>query len=479
MNENRLLWTDAEKEFPPVVPDDAIKDEWVAAAGLIKGKIIVLDDDPTGIQTVHSLPVYTSWDYESLKSIMREKHKTVYILTNSRALTTSQTEALHRQLINDLMLAADEAGEDFHVISRSDSTLRGHYPLETQVIYEELSKKFSIDGEIITPFFKEGGRLTFNDIHYVKEGDEVVPAGQTEFALDSTFGYGSSNLKEWIDEKTKGQYTSDSVVSISLDVLRRKDIDAIEAMLDSVSNFGKVIVNAVEYSDLRVFCIGLSRALNRGKKFVFRTAASFVQVVGGIIPKPLLGQKDLYPSGKPSSPGLIIAGSYVKKTTRQLEKLREVPGLMFIEFDVNRAVTEEGIDEEVDRVITCADNAIVQGMNACIYTSRKYHRSDEQHAQSEKNLVFSTRVSDGLVKVVHGLKTKPGFIVAKGGITSSDLGVKGLNVKRAMVAGQIQPGVPVWILGDGDRFPGIPYVIFPGNVGSDDSLKKAVEILVK
>lgn len=27
-----------------------------------QGKIIVLDDDPTGVQTVHGIHVYTSWD---------------------------------------------------------------------------------------------------------------------------------------------------------------------------------------------------------------------------------------------------------------------------------------------------------------------------------------------------------------------------------------------------------------------------------
>ena len=45
--------------------------------------------------------------------------------------------------------------------------------------------------------------------------------------------------------------------------------------------------------------------------------------------------------------------------------------------------------------------------------------------------------------------------------------------------GQIQPGIPVWKLGPESRFPGLPYIIFPGNVGSDDTLKKVVKILRK
>ena len=137
---------------------------------------------------------------------MKDKYKVIYILTNSRALTSIETQRLHKQLAMDLKQIALEEGKKFLLISRSDSTLRGHYPLETKTIYDELKKEEEIDGEIIIPFFLEGGRFTFNDIHYIKEGDVLVPIGQTEFARDSVFGYMSSNLKEWIEEKTAGQY---------------------------------------------------------------------------------------------------------------------------------------------------------------------------------------------------------------------------------------------------------------------------------
>ena len=480
MNEKSLDWDDFVKKLsPPAILENKINKEWLSAVERIKRKIIVLDDDPTGTQTVHSIPVYTSWDFSTLRHIMKDKHKLIYILTNSRALTSVETQRLHKQLARDLKLVALEEGKKFLLISRSDSTLRGHYPLETKTIYDELKKDEEIDGEIIIPFFLEGGRFTFNDIHYIKERDLLVPIGQTEFARDSVFGYKASNLKEWIEEKTTGQYPAGQVISISLSMLREKDMEGILHKLLKIKNFNKVIVNAVEYTDLKVFLIALSESINRGKNFLFRTAASFVRVIGGINPKPLLTKETLYPKGKPSSPGLIVIGSYVQKTTRQIKKLAELSNLIWVEWDVSQAKTQECLRAEVDRVISEVKKGFNLGKDVCIYTSREYYRNDSQNENSDKNLIFSSRISEGLVKVVQVLKIKPSFLVAKGGITSSDIGVKGLNVKRAMVMGQIQPGIPVWELGPESRFPGLPYIIFPGNVGSDDTLKKVVEILRK
>ena len=480
MNEKSIDWNDFVKKIsPPAIPKDKINKEWLSAVERIKRKIIVLDDDPTGIQTVHSIPVYTSWDFSTLKQIMEDKHKVIYILTNSRALTSVETQRLHKQLAMDLKQIALKEEKNFLLISRSDSTLRGHYPIETKTIYDELKKDEEIDGEIIIPFFLEGGRFTFNDIHYVKEHDILVPIGQTEFARDSVFGYKSSNLKEWIEEKTAGQYPAGQVISISLKMLREKDIKGILHKLLKIKNFNKVIVNAVEYIDLKVFLIALSESINRGKNFLFRTAASFVQVIGGINPKPLLTKETLYPKGKPSMPGLIIIGSYVQKTTRQMRKLAELSNLIWIEWDVSQAKTQKCLKEEFDRVISEVNKGFNLEKDVCIYTSREYYRNDSQNVDSDKNLIFSSRISEGLVKVVKALKIRPSFLIAKGGITSSDIGVKGLNVKKALVIGQIQPGVPVWELGPESRFPGLPYIIFPGNVGTDDTLKKVVEILRK
>ena len=80
--------------------------------------------------------------------------------------------------------------------------------------------------------------------------------------------------------------------------------------------------------------------------------------------------------------------------------------------------------------------------------------------------------------MVKRLSVEPSFVVAKGGITSADVGVKALAIRKARVAGQIQPGVPVWIADETSKFPDIPYVIFPGNVGDDETLYNAVKTLI-
>jgi uncharacterized protein YgbK (DUF1537 family) len=421
------------------------------------------------------VPVYTSWDVETLKRALSDESRIVYILTNSRALTASETECLHRGIASNLLRISKDTGREFIIISRGDSTLRGHYPLETSVLYEELRRGLTVDGEIIVPFFLEGGRFTYEDIHYVKEGDRLIPAGRTEFARDSAFGYKSSDLKEWIEEKTKGLYPSDRVVSISLEELRCRRREEIVNKLMGIRDFGKVIVNAASYTDLKVLTICLAEVIGRGRRFIFRSAASLVQTIGGIHPRPLLTREDFYPQGNlMRNPGIIVVGSYVNKTTLQLERLKELPGIAFIEMDVERVREEVSFKHEIERIVSETHRAFGSGKDVCLYTSRRYLESAEG---GEKSLAFSNRVSQGLVEAVTSIKRAPGFIIAKGGITSSDIGVKALHVKRAMVMGQIQPGIPVWKLGEESAFPGIPYVIFPGNVGGEDTLKRAAEIL--
>lgn len=472
-----LKWNQVCNTLPALPPAREIDRIWLSAVRSIEEKIIVLDDDPTGVQTVHSIPVYTSWDRDALKAILADESRLVYILTNSRALTPDQTIALHRRLGSDLLQTTRGENKNFILISRSDSTLRGHFPAETQTLFEALGGHAAIDGEVIVPCFFEGGRITLQDVHYVREGDALTPAAETEFAKDPTFGYGSSDLKAWVEEKTAGKYPAHGVTSISIEHLREADLDFLAGQLMAVAGFNKVIVNAADPVDLKVFVAALVRAIRNGKRFLFRTAASFVQMIGGVTAKPLLTTETLYPEGRSSSPGLVVVGSYVQKTTRQVERLRELPDMAFIEWDVTQAVTDHRLGQESDRVARAVQSAFDRGVDACVFTTRIYHSDPEGKQNTENGLLFSAKVSEGLHRTLLGIHSRPGFLVAKGGITSSDIGVKTLGVKRAMVMGQIQPGVPVWALGAESRFPGLPYVIFPGNVGDDWTLRRVVEIL--
>lgn len=441
-----------------------------------KRKMIVLDDDPTGVQTVHDVSVYTDWSMESLRSGFAESSKMFFILTNSRGFTVEQTTEAHLEIAANVDAAAKEAGMEYLIISRGDSTLRGHYPLETELLrkVQEERSGWKVDGEILCPFFAEGGRYTVDNVHYVRYGEELVPAGQTEFARDKTFGYTESNLCKYIEEKTGGKYRAESVTCISLEELRGMELEAITERLMAVTDFNKVVVNAVDACDVKIFCIALYRAMSRGKHFMFRTAAAFVKAIGNISDKPLLTREEMV-TLKNHAGGIIVVGSHTQKTTSQLEELKKVEGIRFIEMDSDLVLQEGALEQEVERILAISETCIREGTTVAIYTKRRL--LEIEHDTKEAALVRSVRISDAVQSLVGRLKVTPAFVVAKGGITSSDVGTKALLVKRANVLGQIRPGIPVWQTGEESRFPGTPYVIFPGNVGEVETLREAVEIL--
>ncbi len=440
-------------------------------------KIIVLDDDPTGVQTVHDISVYTDWTEESIRQGLEEKNKLFYILTNSRGFTEEQTIEAHREIAENIVKAAGALGVRYLVMSRSDSTLRGHYPTEPRVLKEVLEEQGGqhLDGEVICPFFKEGGRFTINDVHYVQYGETLVPAGETEFAKDKTFGYRASNIREYVEEKTKGAYRAKDVISISLDDLRKVKIDAITEQLLTVKDFNKIVVNAIDYCDLKVFSTALYRAMAQGKNFMFRTAAGLVKVMGGITDIPLLTRRDMV-TKETDMGGIVVVGSHTQKTTAQLEELLTLDCVEGIPFHSDLVLKgDAAFAAEVGRVVRKSEEVMRSGKTAVCYTDRKLLTVENE--TKEEALLRSVKISEGVQALVGNLSVTPAFVVAKGGITSSDVGTKALKVKRADVMGQIKPGIPVWRTGKESRFPGTPYVIFPGNVGEVQTLREVVQVL--
>lgn len=440
-------------------------------------KIVVLDDDPTGVQTVHDISVYTNWTKDSIGNGFAEENNLFYILTNSRGLTEEQTIGVHKEIAAAVDEAAKESGKEYIFISRSDSTLRGHFPLETQLLKEAYEKNTGkqIDGEILCPFFKEGGRFTIDDVHYVKYGDELVPANETEFAKDKTFGYTAATMREYVEEKTKGIYKGADVTCISLEDIHNMAFDKIEQQLMEVQEFNKVVVNAVDYADVKVFCVALFRAMAKGKVFMFRTAAAIVKVMGGVSDQPLLTREQMIVK-ETTNGGIIVVGSHTDKTTKQVECLRELEDIEFIELDASLVKDDEAFEMEVQRCLAQEEACIRAGKTVCCYTTRTLITADT--GDKEDELRLSVKISDAVQSLVGRLRITPSFVIAKGGITSSDVGTKALAVQKANVLGQIKPGIPVWQTGPESRFPLTPYVIFPGNVGEVSTLKEAVEVLL-
>lgn len=441
-------------------------------------KIVVLDDDPTGVQTVHGISVYTEWSADAILDGFQETASMFFILTNSRSFSREKTRLEHRLMAERILDASRITGKPPLIISRSDSTLRGHYPDETEVLRDVLEQHGTpIDGEIILPFFQEGGRYTLHSVHYVKEGEQLIPAGQTEFARDKTFGYQNSHLGLWCEEKTGGAYPAQDMTYIDIDQLRALDVEGIAGALRRVSGFGKVLVDAASYADVMVFSAALLQVMAEGKHFLIRSAAAVTKVLGNVADRPLLTRRELICSDVLNG-GLVIVGSHVNKTTRQLEALRHSDKpIEFVQFDQHRVLQPGGLSEETARVSSLADQLIRQGRTVVVYTRRDRFDLPEE-AGPEEQLRISTEISDAVTAVVSRLTVRPSFLIAKGGITSSDVGTKALKVYRATVMGQVLPGIPVWMTGPESKFSGLPYVIFPGNVGDDSSLKAIVESLM-
>lgn len=461
----------------PAIPDESVVNELLAnELQDFNRKIIVLDDDPTGVQTVHGISVYTDWTAESIEAGFAEENSMFFILTNSRGFTAEETKLAHQEIAAIIQQTAEAQQKEFIIISRGDSTLRGHYPLETEVLKNtvESQSDVSFDGEVIMPFFKEGGRFTIGNVHYVQDEKELIPAGETEFAKDRTFGYESSHLGEWAEEKTNGAFKATDAVYLSLEDIRSLNIEGLTNQLMAVKDFNKVIVNATEYVDAKVVVIALIRAMKAGKHFMFRSAAALTKIIGGIGDKGLLSREELM-NGYSENGGLIMIGSHVKKTTEQFEVLQSCSFIEFIEFDVHLVLDPKKFEEEIQRVIATSEQLIRQGQTVAVYTKRE--RLDLGENKKEEELKLSVQISDAVTSIVKKLEVRPSFIIAKGGITSSDIGTNGLGVKRATVAGQIKPGIPVWLTGSESKFPGMAYVIFPGNVGSKTTLKEVAELL--
>jgi uncharacterized protein YgbK (DUF1537 family) len=425
-------------------------------------KIIVLDDDPTGSQTVHSCLLLMQWDVETLRLGLRDEAPIFFVLTNTRALPSEKAATVTQTVCQNLKQAlALENVSDFLVVSRSDSTLRGHYPIETDVIAAELGP---FDAHFLTPAFFEGGRTTRDSVHYLRVNGVDTPVHETEFARDSVFGYQHSYLPDYVEEKTKGQIPASQVDRLLLQDIRAGVYDR----LLHLSHNQCVVVDAETQADLNQFAGDVLKAADQGKRFLFRSAASLLTALAALPPQPIAPEKMAsYVRG--GKPGAIIIGSHVRKTTEQLEQLLQQPGIVGVEVEVARLL-ERSDDSRASLLqeATARVNEIHEaGKTPAIYTSRK----ELTFADTQTRLDFGEAVSGLLMDILRQLPEDIGFLISKGGITSNDTLSQGLNLRTARLLGQVLAGVSmVRTPGDHPQFPNLPVVLFPGNVGDATAL---------
>jgi uncharacterized protein YgbK (DUF1537 family) len=435
-----------------------------------RGVLVVLDDDPTGTQSVANLPVLTRWEKSDLTEAFATGAPAVYVLTNTRSLDEQTAAERNREVVAVALAAASEDDRRVTFVSRGDSTLRGHFPLETDVLSAEIVAHGGGAPQLtlLVPAFPDAGRITVDSVHYWVTGDEATPVGETPFAQDATFGFASSDLRDWAEEKTKGRIPAASVAALTIDIIRA-GVDAVAAFLRLVPAGSVVAVDVVEESDMRVVALALH---DLDRDVLLRVGPPYVRAhIGQDIAAPV-SAADIpfaYDRG-----GLVVVGSHVPLTTAQLEELRrQRPDTVTIELDVRQL-----IDDRREAHLAAQADAVAEALSAgsvIVHTTRELVTG----VDGEESLDIARRISSGVVELVQRVLAiaPPRFVIAKGGITSSDVASEALEIRRATVLGPMLPGiVSLWQPQTGPAV-GIPYIVFAGNVGETDSLARVVATL--
>ncbi|WP_311211683.1 MULTISPECIES: four-carbon acid sugar kinase family protein [unclassified Arthrobacter] len=493
------LEADVLAAFPAEVqiPAQLVADAVAASAATTPRVLVVLDDDPTGTQSVADLAVLTRWEVEDFTwafTHIRENQTqaAVYVLTNTRSLDPAEAAARNEEIVRNALSAA--AGTvQLGFVSRSDSTLRGHYPLEPDVIAATVAAATGepTDGVVIVPAFPDAGRVTIGGVHYMRgDAGTLTPVAETEFAKDASFGFKNSEMAKYVEEKSQGRFPAGDVIVLDLNIIRAGasaqdptiSAKAIADALEPATNSTPIVADIVTENDFRALALGLEEAERRGKKLLYRVGPPFVRGRIGQEIRTALTSEEAFAGNTPSTAGgMIVVGSHVGVTTRQLNDLTAAhSSARTIEIDVEKLIagTETAGEAEAGAYIGTVVSDVVDALHhgdVIVHTSRLLIKTDDAAA----SLKIARTVSAAVVAVVNRtLKTfPPRFVIAKGGITSSDVAAHGLEIRHAIVRGPMLPGiVSLWEPVDGPA-KGIPYIVFAGNVGDDQSLTEVTRKL--
>jgi uncharacterized protein YgbK (DUF1537 family) len=462
--------------LPPVRVEPGARQRIRKALADGSRRIAVLDDDPTGSQTVHDVAVVTVFDPDEIAAGLDGPGSTCFILTNTRSMGEADAVALNTRIGRMLFELSRRLDAPIDVISRSDSTLRGHVIAEVTALdavrQEVLGRGY--DGVLLIPAYLEAGRFTAGDVHWARVGGEPLPVGETEFARDATFGFSSSDLREFVAEKSGGRIRPEQVHSVTLDDIRIGGPHRVAEILGKVTDGAFVVINAVDYADLDVVVLGVLEIEALGKSFLYRTGPSFPQPLAGLDPKPPLTASDIWPGEEPSGHGLVVVGSHVGLTSRQVAVARECGDLTEVELEVPAIADPAHRDAHVADITAQVVSALADS-DVLLFTSRTLVRDTDPAASLE----ISRQVSTAVIEVVRGaVAAEPAWVVAKGGITSHDVAVRGLGIRRATVLGQLLPGL-VSVFQPVEALPevvGTPYVVFAGNVGDETTLAYVIDL---
>lgn len=451
-------------------------------------KVVVIDDDPTGSQTVHDCPLLLHWDLLSLRFGLMNPAPLLFILANTRALAPQQAELRNREICRALIEALDAEQlsiNDVIVVSRGDSTLRGHGVLEPMVIAQELGP---FDATFHVPAFLEGGRTTLNGVHCL-HGE---PVHLSPFAQDKLFGYSTSDLADWLEEKSSGFISSSQVLRLNFRQLDqaiqpcgRVDQHGLSALIGWLERLGgnqPVVVDAERPEQLAVFGQAV-RALCGRKRFLFRSAASLLNGLSGQPPRlpsgahlPLLRRQV---GINHRAPGLVVVGSHVPLADRQLHELLQQPQCVGIELPVSKlarvfeggcpdlllADLEEQWQQELGEVLA-------RDQTPVLFSSR----GELSFASASARLRFGTQLAEVMARLTAAVADQLGYLICKGGITTHTVLETGLHLSSVDLKGQLLPGLSL-VCAAMEAGADLPILTFPGNLGDQSTLRQAWSLM--
>ncbi len=445
-------------------------------------KIIIFDDDPTGSQTVYGCPLLLNWDEQTLERAFTKSSPLIFILANTRSLSSVLAVKKTREIcsaIKKFFLRKGYSKDDYFYISRGDSTLRGHGVLEPAILAEELGP---FHATFHIPAFLEGGRTTENGIHYLNG----IPVHKTDFGRDNIFGFSTSDLAKWIEEKSFGKILAENILHIEIKQLEMalKNDDGFKSLLTFLSeleNNISVVVDAKLPHHLEILARAI-KAVSKEKRFLFRTAASFINSLSELPPNPK-DTADLVSLKSKNNqfeykPGLIMVGSHVKLATDQLEFLLKDNSCEGLEISVSKLTDifaledyQEAILELEEILLLKINNILIRKKIPVLYTTRE----EMKFSSDSKRMNFGLQLAEFMAILVGKINNKLGYIISKGGITTQILLQKGLNFNQVDLKGQILPGLSI-VTSNSDQFE-LPVVTFPGNLGNEKTLLESFRLM--
>jgi len=435
-------------------------------------KFVVIDDDPTGSQTVHDCLLLLKWDCSTLVKGFESKSNLFFILANTRSLSENDAKLTIEELCKNLktVITSQTYEEEIIFISRGDSTLRGHNYLEPIALNSCLGP---FDATFHIPAFIEGKRFTINGSHFV----DKTPISQTIFATDKIFGYETSNVKNLLFQQSKSQINFEDIQNLLLsdiEMLNDEENNIVFKTLKNLKNNKHVVVDVENYSQLKKFSLVIKKLIKQ-KKFLFRTAASFIS---SISEKKSVSQTEIFFSNlrirnKENSflPGLIIVGSFVELSTIQLKNLLDISYCNPIELDVFEFFKITSSENNQKQRILFKNKFLKEirfsfekGKTPVLFTSRKILSLD-----FSEQFNFYNSLAFFIAELVADLKYEIGYLISKGGITTNVILSNGLNADYVYLEGQIFTGISVvtYNLKNDEK---LPIVTHPGNIGTKDSL---------